>query len=109
MFKCSFELIVEKNGTGKSRITSQQSLLYCLGFCIAPVMHWFAIPQSYFHLNSNVNEQPHQTLQYEFSLWNILTVRQGDASCKDNLQGYSQKLVQGDRSPCGSSSDNADK
>lgn len=61
MFKSSFEPIVKKNGTGKSRITSQQSLLFCLGFCIAPVRHWFGIPQSYFHLNSNVNEQPQKT------------------------------------------------
>lgn len=70
MFKCSFELIVKKNGSGKSRITSQQSFLFCLGFFIAHVMHWFGIPQSYFHLNSNVNEQPLQTkwLQYEFQL-----------------------------------------
>lgn len=116
MFKCSFELTVKKNGTGKSRITSQQSSLFCLGFCIAPVMDLGFFPGlgflSYFHLNSNVNEQPHQTkwLQDEFQLVENSHSQAGGCFpiAKITYRAVHKSWTRGDRS-CGSSSDNADK
>lgn len=106
MFKCSFELIVKKNGSGKSRITSQQSFLFCLGFfyCSCYALVWNSSELFSFKLKCKWTATSDQMT----AVW-IPACGRFSQPGKDNLQSCSQKLIQGDRSPCGSSSDHADK